>query len=45
MTPDILKNNSQLWKLKDPNNLVAALSQIINALKDLQIPASQYGIE
>ena len=36
---------SQLWKLKDPDKLVEALSWIINTMKDLQWLASEHGIE
>ena len=36
---------SQLWKLKDTEKVVAALSQIINIMKDLQRLASEHHIE
>ena len=35
----------QLWKLKDPDKLVEALSRIINTVKYLQRLASEHGIE
>ena len=36
---------SQLWKLNNPDKLVNALTQIINIMKDLQMLASEHGID
>ena len=36
---------SQLWKLNNPDKLVDALTQIINIMKDLQMLASEHGID
>ena len=35
----------QLWKLKDTEKVVTALSQVINAIKDLKRLASEHHIE
>ena len=39
------QQDSQLWKLKDTERVVAALSQIINKMKDLQCLASEHHIK